>query len=1008
MKSFAHQLALMLLCVACAFSQERYSKVGIPVSSREDVIMLARLGISLEGTSFKPGRHIEVYVSESEIQRLKDNGIAFSILIPDWKLYYTERQRQESPLGSQLLRASQLKNFHLGSMGGFLTLEEMVADLDSMRAKYPALVTSKDSIGASYEKRPIWAVRITKNPIPGSQPQALYMGCHHADEAVGMMSVIYFMWHLLETYGTDPEVTTLLDSRELWFIPIVNPDGYRYNQLTNPSGGGLWRKNRHPLPDGRVGIDLNRNYGFKWGLDDIGSSPLTSYYNYRGPAPFSEPETQVIRDFVNAHHFTMAHSFHAFGDFVAPPWAYSCTETPDSVLFRALEVEMTAANRYSFGAEFPYTCNGEAGDWLYGDTLSKPKIYPFTIEVGADADGAWPPLSRILPLVMENVRTNLVLAHAAGEYIKINKTAVTYQFNTDSAIVSVPFVNSGAGTQSTTLDVKVSCPELDLVSTHFPGYSWGTAGPLAIHARKNKPVGTKVMMFFEVRYGGGMTLDTLTFRLGPAKVIYADDAEGTRSRWLASSNLAMVWDTTNTQAHSGRLSFSESPHSVYANNLVSTFTLDSGLVLKGSAAELRFWLKGRSEENYDCLRVELSPNNGVTWYSLEGRYTSPGSGAPTEVPFQSPVLDGYKYEWIEEVMDLGAFVGNTVKIRFRFTSDNGLAYDGFFIDDLRVLVFGSMAYAHNPQVWPLAPKANRDTLHVRAIVENPGGHPLVVNAVIADLASGQLQDSLRLWNDGLHNDGLINDSLWAGGFVPRVEGAYSVSLRTDDATDATSSTLPKIGFFNTAGPVICAGDTSNKAPQWGLTVAYRFKIGNTGTTAATPAIEGKIRSLDTAAAIVSGNPFAVGDIAPGQVRLSSLIGISLSRWCTGTRDLPLELVFSSNAIEYWRDTVTIRVADPTGFAQEQNEIPTTYDLDQNYPNPFNPSTTIRFVLPTRSHVALTVFNTLGQDVAQLVNGDLEAGFHEVTFDGSGLSSGVYFYRLRAGDFLTTKRMLVLK
>jgi hypothetical protein len=83
-------------------------------------------------------------------------------------------------------------------------------------------------------------------------------------------------------------------------------------------------------------------------------------------------------------------------------------------------------------------------------------------------------------------------------------------------------------------------------------------------------------------------------------------------------------------------------------------------------------------------------------------------------------------------------------------------------------------------------------------------------------------------------------------------------------------------------------------------------------------------------------------------------------------------------------------------------------LRQNYPNPFNPSTTIRYGLPHRSTVQLTVFNTLGQQVATLVQGEQEAGYHEVRFDASGLSSGVYFYRLSAGTYVETRKLLLLK
>jgi hypothetical protein len=100
--------------------------------------------------------------------------------------------------------------------------------------------------------------------------------------------------------------------------------------------------------------------------------------------------------------------------------------------------------------------------------------------------------------------------------------------------------------------------------------------------------------------------------------------------------------------------------------------------------------------------------------------------------------------------------------------------------------------------------------------------------------------------------------------------------------------------------------------------------------------------------------------------------------------------------------------DPQDDEDDTPELPTVAALNQNYPNPFNPVTTIRYELPEPSHVTLTVFNTLGQQVAKLIDGDIEAGFHDVQFDAGALATGAYFYRLQAGGFVETKRLMVLK
>jgi hypothetical protein len=90
------------------------------------------------------------------------------------------------------------------------------------------------------------------------------------------------------------------------------------------------------------------------------------------------------------------------------------------------------------------------------------------------------------------------------------------------------------------------------------------------------------------------------------------------------------------------------------------------------------------------------------------------------------------------------------------------------------------------------------------------------------------------------------------------------------------------------------------------------------------------------------------------------------------------------------------------------QMPASVVLEQNYPNPFNPGTVIRYSVPSRMHVSLGIFNSLGQKVAELVNGEVDAGSHEIPFDGSRLSSAMYFYRLQAGDFIQTRRLVLLR
>ena len=224
--------------------------------------------------------------------------------------------------------------------------------------------------------------------------------------------MIYFLWYLLEN-PTQTDIASILSERELYFIPVINPDGYLYNQTIEPNGGGMWRKNRRLHNDGEIGVDLNRNFGYNWGYDSIGSSAHTSSNVYRGESAFSEPETQAIRDFVKTKNFHVAMNYHSYGNLMIFAWGYTQEACEDSAYHTDLGIHMTEFNWYEVGqgSRVLYFTNGDINDWMYGDTVSKNKIFSYVPEVGDPDYGFWPPENLIIPYAEDNLEQNIRVAN---------------------------------------------------------------------------------------------------------------------------------------------------------------------------------------------------------------------------------------------------------------------------------------------------------------------------------------------------------------------------------------------------------------------------------------------------------------------------------------------------------------------------------------------------------------------------------------------------------------------
>jgi hypothetical protein len=180
----------------------------------------------------------------------------------------------------------------------------------------------------------------------------------------------------------------------------------------------MWRKNRRDNGDGTYGVDLNRNWGYMWGYDNEGSSPYTYSETYRGPSAFSEPETQVVRNFINSHNFSFIINAHTYGGYLLYPWGYDDIYTPDHDIFTAIGDSASSLVGYPHGTAWDllYNTNGDANDWDYGEQIEKPLILCLAPETGDAGDGFWPAPYRIPQLNEQMFPLGIYIAQIADSF----------------------------------------------------------------------------------------------------------------------------------------------------------------------------------------------------------------------------------------------------------------------------------------------------------------------------------------------------------------------------------------------------------------------------------------------------------------------------------------------------------------------------------------------------------------------------------------------------------------
>jgi hypothetical protein len=298
-------------------------------------------------------------------------------------------------------------------------------------------IATRTVIGRSYEGREIVAVKISDNVgTDEAEPEVLYDANHHAREHLTVEMAVYLVHLYLDNYATDTRVRNVVNSREIWIIPSVNPDGSEYDVATGSYRS--WRKNRQPnTGSSYVGTDLNRNYGYRWGCCG-GSSGSTSSATYRGPAAFSAPESRVVRDFVTSRvvngvqQIKAAMDFHTYGELVLWPFGHTTANTTTGMsadqynTFATLGGQLAATNGYTPQQSSDlYITDGDLLDYLWGTH----RIFAYTFEMyprSSSAGGFYPPGSVITRETARNRTAALLLAENADCPYRVIGKQATY------------------------------------------------------------------------------------------------------------------------------------------------------------------------------------------------------------------------------------------------------------------------------------------------------------------------------------------------------------------------------------------------------------------------------------------------------------------------------------------------------------------------------------------------------------------------------------------------------
>jgi hypothetical protein len=414
-----------------------------------------------------------------------------------------------------------------------------------------------------------------------------------------------------------------------------------------------------------------------------------------------------------------------------------------------------------------------------------------------------------------------------------------------------------------------------------------------------------------------------------------------------------------------------------------------------------------------ALRMKFHPNARVF-----GKSTATAFNAPTAITFANP-------DWASRYAVADAYLATNpndylthdeyqVDEHVWFTpEDVALGEDTVVKAATNWILSFYPFYIYFTSAYPSFVSPGVDSVLFNANIENPQNYNLFVSTYIIS-ADSTFSDSLQLFDDGNHGDNDANDGIWGNYFqAPVLENIFNFNVTATGIDSGRVYTTSGHSQFTTIGPVVMQSfniTSADTIPHHGDRLKFELTLNNQGSNAPAENVYSKLYSLDTCASIIGDIFPAYGNIAAGQSSTGDRGQyILFSYSCPDSIYAFFKLDIFSNDNIFWTDTFSIFIhKDPLGIDPANSKIPQEFTLKQNYPNPFNPNTTIEFSLPVTEFVTLKIYNILGQEMATLVSEKLTAGKYKYKWYTGILAGGVYLYELKAGDFVETRKMILLR